>query len=156
MNSLEPVSFFDGLERFNSIESCMLRYVQLLCYISYVMTTPPFYFILTVKSPIKHVVINVIQNYSNLIRLPFQSMKYVHNIIILYTPVKQCIVLIVHKVFKINLSDILFFFVGGVLGGRGCLDNYLSTSFWPPTLVTAAMYLIMILEASVFPAPDSP
>lgn len=78
------------------------------------MTTPPFYFILTVKSPIKHVVINVIQNYSNLIRLPFQSMKYVHNIIILYTPVKQCIVLIVHKVFKINLSDIFFFLWGGV------------------------------------------
>lgn len=35
-------------------------------------------------------------------------------------------------------------------------DNYLSTSFWPPTLVTAAMYLMIIFDASVLPAPDSP
>ncbi len=33
---------------------------------------------------------------------------------------------------------------------------YLSISFCPAMFVTAAMYLIMILEVSVFPAPDSP
>ena len=32
----------------------------------------------------------------------------------------------------------------------------LSTSFWPPTLVTAAMYLIIIFDASVLPDPLSP
>lgn len=32
----------------------------------------------------------------------------------------------------------------------------LSISFWPSLLVTAAMYFMIIFEASVFPAPDSP
>lgn len=36
------------------------------------------------------------------------------------------------------------------------MGNYRSISFWPPAFVTAAMYFMMILDASVLPAPDSP
>lgn len=36
------------------------------------------------------------------------------------------------------------------------ISSYLSTSWRPPTFVTAAMYLIIILDASVFPEPLSP
>jgi hypothetical protein len=36
------------------------------------------------------------------------------------------------------------------------MELYRSISDCPATLVTAAMYLIMIFEASVLPEPDSP